>query len=158
MAIREAMIDSKDREYDTVFGKQVDPATDRVVNSIATIPRRSLVPDEDPEDFTDSAHREYTDQSGDLKKSTAGQAGPSMSMEKSCDQLSDVDGAFGKSADTGTTPVGDELQGPECDSSASTGAKDVDSAMRKSMENDTTAANTVGSAIMRTYSINSTPK
>ena len=71
----------------------------------------------------------------DIEKSTAGQAGPSMSMEKSCDQLSDVDGAFGKSADTGTTPVGDELQGAECDGSADTGAKDVDSAMRKSMEN-----------------------
>ena len=71
----------------------------------------------------------------EVAKSTAGQAGPSMSMEKSCDQLSDVDGAFGKSADTGTTPVGDELQGPECDGSADTGAKDVDSAMKKSMEN-----------------------
>ena len=70
-----------------------------------------------------------------VEKSTAGQAGPSMSMEKSCDQLSDVDGAFGKSADTGTTPVGDELQGAECDGSADTGAKDVDSAMKKSMEN-----------------------
>lgn len=70
-----------------------------------------------------------------VEKSTAGQAGPSMSMEKSCDQLSDVDGAFGKSADTGATPVGDELQGPECDGSADTGAKDVGEAMRKSMEN-----------------------
>ena len=70
-----------------------------------------------------------------VAKSTAGQAGPSMSMEKSCDQLSDVDGAFGKSADTGATPVGDELQGPECDSSADTGAKDVNEAMKKSMEN-----------------------
>ena len=70
-----------------------------------------------------------------VEKSTAGQAGPSMSMEKSCDQLSDVDGAFGKSADTGTTPVGDELQGAECDGSADTGAKDVGEAMRKSMEN-----------------------
>ena len=71
----------------------------------------------------------------EVAKSTAGQAGPSMSMEKSCDQLSDVDGAFGKSADTGATPVGDELQGAECDGSTDTGAKDVGEAMRKSMEN-----------------------
>ena len=76
----------------------------------------------------------------DIAKSTAGQPGPTMSMEKACDQLSETDGAFEKSdadtkASTGTASVGEELQGPVCDEDASTGLDDVDTKMNKSMAN-----------------------
>lgn len=75
----------------------------------------------------------------DVAKSTAGQAAPvgnvEDAMQKSAeDQLNYVDGAFGKST-AGTTPVGDELQGPVSDGETDTGLDDVETKMRKSEQN-----------------------
>lgn len=82
--------------------------------------------------------------SDSFAESTAGQAGPvgnvEDAMQKSAeDPINDMNGAFSKadegSAETGTTRVRDELQGPTCDSSSETGLDDVDTKMRKSQEN-----------------------
>ena len=80
----------------------------------------------------------YTD--NPVEKSTAGQAGPSTDVEevmKSEDMIDDVNAAFEKcdSASTGTKSVEEEMKGPVNRQSEDTGLEDVESAMKKSMEN-----------------------
>lgn len=80
----------------------------------------------------------YTD--NPIEKSTAGQAGPSTDVEevmKSEDMIDDVNAAFEKcdSASTGTKSVEEEMKGPVNKQSKDTGLEDVESAMKKSMEN-----------------------
>ena len=80
----------------------------------------------------------YTD--NPVEKSTAGQAGPSTDVEevmKSEDMIDDVNAAFEKcdSASTGTKSVEEEMKGPVNRQSKDTGLEDVESAMKKSMEN-----------------------
>ena len=75
-----------------------------------------------------------------IEKSTAGQAGPSTDVEevmKSEDMIDDVNAAFEKcdSASTGTKSVEEEMKGPVNRQSKDTGLEDVESAMKKSMEN-----------------------
>ena len=79
-------------------------------------------------------------QERDFEKSTAGQAGPSTDVEevmKSEDMIDDVNAAFEKcdSASTGTKSIEEEMKGPVNKQSKDTGLEDVESAMKKSMEN-----------------------